>query len=296
MRKRKIEALGGISVARNPVTEPTENTIELDISMKHAKESGFKPVTVRVNGEEVHFSPWLCSMMALGPVPHTMARWRNGKGVPLWVFLTFSRDYQNDNEWGMERHWAWQNLEWISTDPLPIRPPAIRYEKFPSKFDTYGQLLLPKMLSRKFEVLFITACLLQSPEFIRIVAFHKANPAVSLKILCEEGPTKAPFRKQFANDSLPVDPATWSSAINNPKVKFGHGFVVAAVLAGLTPSDYALLTPMEQVQYREIITGRIYEWSHPPGIETLSKDPEFILWLEESKKIDTYVDPLRLGQ
>lgn len=300
-RKRTPAELGTISLARSgrSATEPSENTIELDISMSIAKSTGFKTVPLLgMNGEELQCSPWLFSPMVLGPVVDvcTFGGHAANNGVPLFTYIQMGRCYvSNDSEWD-DSQWFIQAYRIAcsgrdykyQSDPLLELRPEIRSHKNPPTVDVYFGLQFSKILSRKVIVLLSTVCLLNCKEFLRLRDFHAKNPFVSFRISCEDGPTVKHFKRQLHNASLPVDPVIWSKAVNEPDLHFGHGFVVAALLAGLVPSDYAQLTEAELVEYRNAVKNARGWWSHPPGIDTLTGDPDFLAWFQESKKCEKY--------
>jgi hypothetical protein len=290
--KRKLDAVDGVGVisvarcargARRP--EPRENTMVLDVTVGNAKRRGFQPV--EVDGKQ--FRPYLCSPMVLGPVA---GPWRNGKGVTnLEIFWQFGKRWraQDDEEWSRFNAAGYeQDFDCLRDKPLSIRHPK---EGKPVSSQYFG-LNMGYILSRKVVyVLLYTRLLLASEEFGRIARLCAEQPSLNITLLDFDGPTVKVFKDELTNASLAVTKTTWQKAVNHTGLRFGHGFVMAALLAGLMPADYSQLTASDHVAYRQAVNDAVClqrAWSHPPGIETLSTDTEFLAYLDTCKQLPGY--------
>lgn len=102
-----------------------------------------------------------------------------------------------------------------------------------------------------------------------------------------DGPTKKVYgdRLNRTGGALAPNVKDWTFGINHTGLRFGHGFVLAALLVGVGPSQYSQLTEAEEAEYRHsvgqaIAAGRV--WAHPPFVRAVASSPEFKQWLEET--------------
>jgi len=101
-----------------------------------------------------------------------------------------------------------------------------------------------------------------------------------------DGPTKKVYgdRLNRTGGALAVNAQDWAFGINHPGLKFGHGFVVAGLLAGLAPARYAKLTSAEEAEYQRAVEQAIAAarpWAHPPFLRAAAGSDTFLKWVEE---------------
>jgi len=102
-----------------------------------------------------------------------------------------------------------------------------------------------------------------------------------------DGPTKKVYGAAIdrTGGALAVNAVDWTFGINHAGLKFGHGFVVAGLLAGLPPAAYSKLSDAERTEYQQAVQKAITAnrpWAHPPFLRTAAAGSEdFLKWVEE---------------
>lgn len=108
-----------------------------------------------------------------------------------------------------------------------------------------------------------------------------------------DGPTTKIFGPRLGKaQALAASTADWTTGIDHPGLKFGHGFVVSALLAELPLASFLTLSLSEQREYRNAVelaceAGR--PWSHPPFLLSCPPSASFATWMKERTLHPCYV-------
>ena len=283
---------GQIRLAKSgPGTKRPVGVPLLDVTLEGAvrrkgKRSRFP--SVLVGDAEIH--PEQFSPMLIGPIKDYVHWGKHGTVQNLEIFWRWGTMYSSQcaTDWFSFRDAGYAQ----AFDPLVDKPYSIRRPKKGRAFKTmFGGIYMKPVLARKLIYVplyaeLVTAC----PEFDKLARCLREKPQ-QLTLLDLDGPTKKVFGA-LENESLDVSIENLQRGINNPKSSFGHGYVLAGLLAGILPTDYVQLTVTEQDSYRNSVRGAEKAeraWRHPSFVYHASKDPEFVQWLTDSIQSDYYL-------
>ena len=168
--------------------------------------------------------------------PSFEAFWQSGKkfrdvafaeSIAWWQAITRpARFYKRDSEWNSK-------IEWTSWDHVFAPTPGNGTDKeyigmggyVASRKDVYDTQYRARLASNEHAQL-------------ALAVLRKIPDSVPIVIEDFDGPWKFLGDGTRAPDLLPVTPETLHTFVNETRIPFGHGWVVASLLAGVEPRQY----------------------------------------------------------
>lgn len=198
---------------------------------------------------------------------------------PMVLFEPAVQERSIGNIW--LRYWQWSRMkrqrgaDWLSfRDKCDVTAMHAMHEGLSLQYVVARKLIYVPLYAE-----LVSAC----TEFQKLVRCIKEKPQ-PLTLLDFDGPDRKLFGV-LPNESLDISIESLKRGINSTISPFGHGYVLAGLLAGIPPVEYAQLTIAEQNKYRHAVrcakkAGRA--WRHPPFVFQASSDPEFLKWLHDN--------------